>query len=94
MIKISKLAYEALKDKNGNVHGNPITWWKVSKLATIWCVLCMIVEVPVTILRFVLMAICFVPHKVYEYLENVGFWGEIDGEINRKSKKRGRFRDL
>lgn len=24
MIKISKLAYETLKDKNGNVHGNPI----------------------------------------------------------------------
>lgn len=73
LIKISKIAYETLKDKSGNVHGNPITWWKVSKLATIWCVLCMIVEVPIAILRFILMTICFVLHKIYEYLENIGF---------------------
>lgn len=28
MIEISKLAYETLKDKNGNLSHNPIDWWK------------------------------------------------------------------
>ena len=73
MIAISKLVYETLKDKNGNLSRNPVDWWKKNKLACSWCLLCMIAQIPIAILRFVLMVICFIPHKIYEYLEDMNF---------------------
>lgn len=73
MIAISKLVYETLKDKNGNLSYNPVDWWKKNKWACSWCLLCMIVQIPIVILRFMLMAICFIPHKIYEHLEDMSF---------------------
>ena len=49
---------------------------KISKIAfeaCIWCILCMLAEIPIVILRFVLMTICFIPHKIYEHLEDMSF---------------------
>lgn len=73
MIKISKIAFEALRDTDGNVSIKPVEWWRRNKLACIWCILCMLAEIPIVILRFVLMTICFIPHKIYEYLEDMSF---------------------
>lgn len=73
MIKISKIAFEALRDTDGNVSRKPVEWYKRNKLACIWCILCMLAEIPIVILRFVLMAICFIPHKIYEHLEDISF---------------------
>ena len=73
MIKISKIAFEALTDTDGNVSRKPVEWWRRNKLACIWCILCLLAEIPIAILRFVLMAICFIPHKIYEHLEDMSF---------------------
>lgn len=73
MIKISKIAFEALRDTDGNASIKPVEWWRRNKLACIWCILCMLAEIPIAILRFVLMAICFIPHKIYEHLEDMSF---------------------
>jgi hypothetical protein len=73
MIKISKIAFEALRDTDGNVSRKPAEWWRRNKLACIWCILCMLAEIPIAILRSVLMAICFIPHKIYEHLEDMSF---------------------
>ena len=73
MIKISKIAFEALRDTDGNVSIKPAEWWGRNKLACIWCILCLLAEIPIVILRFVLMAICFIPHKIYEHLEDMSF---------------------
>ena len=73
MIAISRTAVKALEDENGCIKGTPIDWWKKNKWACSWCLLCMIVQIPIVILRFVLMAICFIPHKIYEHLEDMSF---------------------
>lgn len=73
MIAISRTARRALEDEDGYINGTPVDWWKKSKWACIWCLLYMIVQIPIVILRFVLMAICFIPHKIYEHLENMDF---------------------
>lgn len=73
MIKISKIAFEALKDTDGKVSRKPVELWRRSKLACIWFILCLLAEIPIVILRFVLMAICFIPHKIYEHLEDMSF---------------------
>lgn len=73
MIKISKIAFEALRDMDGNVSIKPVKWWRRNKLACIWCILCLSAEIPIAILRFVLMTICFIPHKIYEHLEDMSF---------------------
>ena len=73
MIKISKIAFEALRDTDGKVSRKPVEWWRISKLACIWFILCLLAEIPIVILRFVLMAICFIPHKIYEHLEDMSF---------------------
>lgn len=73
MIKISKIAFEALRDTDGNIPRKPVEWWRRNKLACIWCILCLLAEIPIALLRFALMTICFIPHKIYEYLDGVGF---------------------
>ena len=73
MIKISKIAFEALRDTDGNVSRKPSEWWRSNKLACIWCILCMLAEIPIAILSFVLMTICFIPYKIYEHLEDMSF---------------------
>lgn len=35
MIKISKIAFEALRDSDGNVSRKPVEWWRRNKLACI-----------------------------------------------------------
>lgn len=73
MITISRMAVKALKDENGCIKGTPIDWWKKNKWACSWGLLCMIVQILIVILRFVLMVICFIPYKIYEYLEDMNF---------------------
>lgn len=73
MIAISRMALKALVDENGCIKGTPIDWWKKNKWACSWALLCMIVQILIVILRFVLMVICFIPHKIYEYLEDMNF---------------------
>lgn len=73
MIAISRMARRSLEDENGYIDGAPVDWWKKNKLACIWCLLCMIVQIPIVVLRFALMIICFIPYKIYEYLEDMDF---------------------
>ena len=73
MIEISKLAFEALRDADGNVSRKPLEWWRRNKLACIWCLLCMIIQIPFTWLKCIVMIICFIPHAIYEKLENLDF---------------------
>lgn len=73
MIAISRMALKALVDENGRIKGTPVDWWKKNKWACSWCLLCMIAQISIAILRFVLMVICFIPHKIYEYLEDMDF---------------------
>lgn len=71
MIGFSKLAYEKLKEKNSiGLTGTPIDWWKKSKIATIWAVICLVIEIPLVLIKYIIMAICFIPHKIYEELED------------------------
>lgn len=67
------MALKALVDENGRIKGTPVDWWKKNKWACSWCLLCMIAQISIVILRFVLMVICFIPHKIYEYLEDMDF---------------------
>lgn len=73
MITISRMALKALVDENGRIKGTPVDWWKKNKWACSWCLLCMIAQISIVILRFVLMVICFISHKIYEYLEDMDF---------------------
>lgn len=73
MIAISRMALKALVDENGRIKGTPVDWWKKNKWACSWCLLCMIAQISIVILRFVLMVICFIPYKIYEYLEDMDF---------------------
>lgn len=73
MIAISRMALKTLVDENGRIKGTPVDWWKKNKWACSWCLLCMIAQISIVILRFVLMVICFIPHKIYEYLEDMDF---------------------
>lgn len=66
MIGISKLAFDAVKDAEPM---NLIGWWKKSKPATVWIVLCLIFEIPLEIIKRMIMIVCFIPHKIYEELE-------------------------
>ena len=71
MIGLSKLAYRALREENSaNITGTPIDWWKKSKIATIWVIICLIMEIPFVIIKYIIMAVCFIPHKIYEELED------------------------
>ena len=70
MIGISRLAYEELKEENCvEIKGTPIDWWKKSKIATIWVIICLIFEIPLRSVKLITMIICFIPHKIYEELE-------------------------
>lgn len=73
MIKISKIAFEVLKDSDGNISMNPIEWWKKNKMACIWSLLCMVVQIPLIWLRYITMLICFVPHVIYVALDDMRF---------------------
>lgn len=73
MIAISKIAFEALRNTDGKISRKPLEWWRRSKLVCIWFILCLFAEIPIVILRFVFMAICFIPHKIYEHLEDISF---------------------
>ena len=70
MIMLSKMAYEALREEgSANISRKPSDWWKKSKWATIWTIIVLAFEIPITIIKYVIMAICFIPHKIYEELE-------------------------
>lgn len=73
MIAISRCATNALKDKNGNIDFSLRKCWKKSKMATIWVVLYMIVEIPFVWLKILLMIICFIPHAIYDVLDDLEF---------------------
>lgn len=73
MIKISKIAFEALRDTDGNISRKPLEWWRRNKLACIWCLLCMTIQIPFAWLKCIVMIICFIPHAIYEKLENLDF---------------------
>lgn len=71
MIGFSKMAYDALAEgPNGRIPSDPKIMWKKSKLATIWVFLCFTIEIPLTLLKYVTMAICFIPHAIYEALDS------------------------
>ena len=71
MIGLSKLAYRTLKEENSDrISKNPIDWWKKSKIATVWMIICLIVEIPIVIIKYIIMAVCFIPHKIYEELQD------------------------
>lgn len=70
MIGLTKIAYEALRLENSDrLPRSPKEWWKKSKLATIWVFICLVVEVPLLALKYIIMGVCFIPHKIYEALE-------------------------
>lgn len=66
MLCISRLALDAVKEAEPK---NLIGWWKKSKFATVWIVLCLIFEIPLGIIKRMIMLVCFIPHKIYEELE-------------------------
>lgn len=70
MIGFSIMAYEVLKEEpGGRIPASPKIMWKKSKPATIWLFLCLVVEVPLTLLKYIVMGICFIPHAIYEALD-------------------------
>lgn len=70
MIGFSRMAYEALAEEpSGRIPANPKIMWKKSKPATMWLFLCLTVEVPLTLLKYIVMGICFIPHAIYEALD-------------------------
>ena len=73
MIAISKLVYETLKDKTGNLSRNPVDWWKKNKLACSWCLLCMMATIPLLLLKCIVMIVCFIPHAIYITLDDIQF---------------------
>lgn len=71
MTKLSKMAYEALKSEGSDrIEICPTEWWKKNKLATIWVFICLTLEIPLMIVKYIIMAVCFIPHKLYEALED------------------------
>jgi hypothetical protein len=73
MIAISRIAVRALEDENGDINGTPVDWWKRNKWACIWCVLCMMATLPLILLKYIVMIICFIPHAIYITLDDVKF---------------------
>ncbi len=73
MIAISRTAMRALEDENGRINGTPVDWWKKNKWACSWCLLCMTIQIPFVWLKCIVMIICFIPHAIYEKLENLDF---------------------
>ena len=73
MIAISRIAVRALEDENGGINGSPVDWWKRNKWACIWCVLCMMVTLPLVLLKYIMMIICFIPHAIYITLDDIQF---------------------
>lgn len=72
MIGLSKWAYRTLKSENSDrIELRPLEWWKKSKLATIWVIICLTLEIPLAIAKYIIMAVCFIPYKVYEALEDL-----------------------
>ena len=73
MIAISRYVRDILADKDGYIESNPNVWWKTSKPACVWAILCMIVQIPVVWLKCIVMIICFIPHAIYEALADLDF---------------------
>lgn len=70
MIGLSKMAFETLKAEGSDkIFIDPKEWWKKSKFATIWIFFCLIGEIPLMVLRQIIMLICFIPHAIYEELD-------------------------
>lgn len=73
MIEISKRVFDNLIDDESSKRTADFKisyFWKKNKLATIWYVLCMVAQIPLVILKTVLMVLCFIPHAVYDALDN------------------------
>ena len=73
MIAISRMAVKALEDENGCIKGTPIDWWKKNKWECSWCVLCMMETLPLVLLKYIVMIICFIPHAIYITLDDIQF---------------------
>lgn len=43
--------------------------WKMSKPATVWVFLCLVDEIPLTLLKYIVKGICFIPHAIYDALD-------------------------
>lgn len=70
MIGFSRMAYEALKEEpSGRIPASPKIMWKKSKPATIWLFLCFTAQIPLKLLKYIVMGICFIPHAIYEALD-------------------------
>lgn len=68
MIGFSKIAYYAL-EINGRIPSDPRIMWKRSKPATVWVFLCLVAEIPLTLLKYIVKGICFIPHAIYDALD-------------------------
>lgn len=68
MIGFSKIAYQAL-EINGRIPADPRIMWKMSKPATVWVFLCLVAEIPLTLLKYIVKGICFIPHAIYDALD-------------------------
>lgn len=65
------MAYDALAEgPNGRIPSDPKIMWKKSKLATIWVFLCFTIEIPLILLKYVTMVICFIFYVIYEALDS------------------------
>lgn len=73
MIAISRYVRDILANEDGVIESNPSDWWKISKPACIWAILCMVVQIPVVWLKCIVMIICFIPHAIYEKLAELDF---------------------
>ena len=70
MIGFSRMAYEVLKEEpSGRIPASPKIMWKKSKPATIWLFLCFTAQIPLKLLKYIVMGICFIPHAIYEALD-------------------------
>lgn len=71
MTKLSKMAFDKLRDSNSDrIDFNLGKMWEKSKPATIWVLICLVCEIPLKILKHIIMIICFMPHEIYDALDN------------------------
>lgn len=73
MITINKFVANALANENGNIDSSLRGCWKKNKVATACLVVYMIAEIPLYWLKVIVMIICFVPHAIYDALDDLDF---------------------
>lgn len=68
MTKLEKSVFEKL-DMYENPTANPIKWIKRNKKYGIIMIFCFLYNLPLYIIVKILMAVCYIPHEIYEKLE-------------------------